>query len=328
MLVNSFQITEEMEKTYLSQISACENFIKDLNKKFDDSNMKLDTNINKTNPLIHLTRNYLKENANLAKNCLNDIYDENLTIYKSDHANFPYVIQSTNLVTVPETRGMQLEIDHDFNKTDFDKYNEILIKLNMVMSQNWRNFVNIIKSISFIKFEGRTDTKYFSGSYLPALGSMHMCKPFDILSILECLTHESSHFWLDQLEKNNEFAKDGWTKNEYYSPWREDKRPINGVVHGIYVFSNVALSLNEFKVNNPSEEDSSLMARICDLISQVEQGIEEMKICPDVLKLGRDIQNLSHDNIRSLYEHIDLSQLDLSRKKISNRKKEKIANWN
>ena len=117
-------------------------------------------------------------------------------------------------------------------------------------------------------------------------------------------------------------------KNEYYSPWREDKRPINGVVHGIYVFSNVALALNEFKTNNASEEDSSLMARICDLISQVEQGIEEMKICPDILKLGRDIQNLSQDNIKFLYENIDLSQLDLSRKKISNRKKEKIANWN
>ena len=35
-----------------------------------------------------------------------------------------YVIQST-IITVPETRGMQLELDKDFNETDFDKFNQI-----------------------------------------------------------------------------------------------------------------------------------------------------------------------------------------------------------
>jgi hypothetical protein len=59
------------------------------------------------------------------------------------------------------------------------------------------------------------------------------------------LLHEYSHIKLHLLSDcdpllDPEHHGDGWTKTYYYSPWREDPRPIKGILHGFFVFVEVA----------------------------------------------------------------------------------------
>jgi hypothetical protein len=67
----------------------------------------------------------------------------------------------------------------------------------------------------------------------------------DVALIAEQLTHEVSHAHLFALQESDpllapESHGDGWGDPLVYSPWRDDARPLNGLLHGAVVFSRVA----------------------------------------------------------------------------------------
>jgi len=55
------------------------------------------------------------------------------------------------------------------------------------------------------------------------------------LRIAESIIHEAMHLQLTLIENHIELVKPNSTDN-YYSPWRDEKRPARGVLHGLYVF--------------------------------------------------------------------------------------------
>lgn len=58
-----------------------------------------------------------------------------------------------------------------------------------------------------------------------------------ITTILENIIHEYHHDKLNLTMKFYDFISDKGGK--YFSPWRNDVRPVNGLVHGIYVFVEI-----------------------------------------------------------------------------------------
>ena len=67
----------------------------------------------------------------------------------------------------------------------------------------------------------------------------------DAALVAEQLTHELSHAHLFALQECDPLLEpdahgDGWGEPLAYSPWRDDARPLNGLLHGAVVFSRVA----------------------------------------------------------------------------------------
>lgn len=60
---------------------------------------------------------------------------------------------------------------------------------------------------------------------------------FSIATILENVIHEYHHNKLNLTMKFHNFLSD--KGGRYFSPWRNDVRPLNGLVHGIYVFTQI-----------------------------------------------------------------------------------------
>lgn len=64
--------------------------------------------------------------------------------------------------------------------------------------------------------------------------------------LAEMLIHEHSHNKLFLMQDIDPFLDPayhgtGWEDCSYYSPWRDDPRPLNGIFHGYVVFSEAAL---------------------------------------------------------------------------------------
>lgn len=87
------------------------------------------------------------------------------------------------------------------------------------------------------------------------------------LLVSEMIIHELSHQRLFRLQDedpliDSESYGSGWNECNYYSPWRDDPRPINGVFHGFIVFSEVSTFwLKLIMRNRLDEKDRNIAER-------------------------------------------------------------------
>lgn len=80
-----------------------------------------------------------------------------------------------------------------------------------------------------------------SGSRMEALGLIYLPVGRPLYELAECLLHEAMHqhlFRLGDVAPLFEPASD--RKEHYYSPWRNDPRPLLMTLHGAFVFTAVA----------------------------------------------------------------------------------------
>jgi hypothetical protein len=201
------------------------------------------------------------------------------------------VIDDGLLLTPVDTRGDQINFLKS-NETDRLSFLVNTKKLKDTLPIIWTDFVSIINTVTLVTVTGKEELlEHFSGSDSDRWGAMHMSNNMDLLNIAECLTHEASHHWMNLYEfyTSGEFIENGWTNNSFVSPWRRDKRPLMGIYHGIYVFSNVFIVLQY--LNNLYQKDCD---RLNYVGAQVKRGIEIMELnkkylSPNALKLLSDI---------------------------------------
>jgi hypothetical protein len=236
-------------------------------------------------PISFLLASELKKsnpNGDLILKCL-----ENL---KQNPINFG-VIDDGLLLTPVDTRGDQINFLKS-NETDRLSFLVNTKKLKDTLPIIWTDFVSIINTVTLVTITGKEELlEHFSGSDSDRWGAMHMSNNMDLLNIAECLTHEASHHWMNLYEfyTSGEFIENGWTNNSFVSPWRRDKRPLMGIYHGIYVFSNVFIVLQY--LNDLYQKDCD---RLNHVGAQVKRGIEIMELnkkylSPNALKLLSDI---------------------------------------
>lgn len=86
--------------------------------------------------------------------------------------------------------------------------------------------------------------------------------PFSALRVAEALVHEAMHLQLSIIDLFNPLLLGN--KKSSYSPWMGEFRPLLGVLHGMYVFSNIlrALELLVTKSRNSRPEHEYLINRI------------------------------------------------------------------
>ena len=62
--------------------------------------------------------------------------------------------------------------------------------------------------------------------------------PVSSLRVAESLLHEAMHLKLTLLEQEVAIVKPE-SQRVYYSPWRDEERPVRGVLHGMFVFAAI-----------------------------------------------------------------------------------------
>ncbi len=288
----------DINKIFLSSLK------KELQLKKIKNNIKIQEDA--SNPLTNLLYSNLKSNnQKIAKKYLNSLLNitnknKKKELFKSK--KFPSIYQNKLLIDLEETRNHKLILDKSISIKEVKKIYKLLNKLEKYLGKEWFNLIKVIKFMTIIKIKTKSNTNNFSGTSTNSLGAIHFCKPFTEIKLLECVTHEASHIWLDRLECSGlELAKNGWTQNKFRSPWRDDKRPISGIIHAVYVFSKVCIYLIKYYKKT---KNLNALRRIIYLSSKINSGLNILKKCDSIYPLGKKVNNISHNYYKEIYRFV------------------------
>jgi len=214
-------------------------------------------------------------------------------------------IQNNQLYMPPaDTRGESLNYT-EVNQKDEEIFFDNLSIAKKILGYKWEELISIVKVVTFVTITGKEELlTHFSGSNSDLWGAIHMNKNLGLLNIIECITHESSHHWLNLLEFYNkeELIIKGWDDNSYISPWRRDKRPLMGVLHGVYVFGNVFIVYNKLS-NIHTEYDTDRMYYIG---NQVKRGYEILQDNINLISMPTmDFIEKSRLDFLNVYNYLD-----------------------
>src|SRR5215213_9247880 len=100
-----------------------------------------------------------------------------------------------------------------------------------------RSIFTLVRSLHLIKLEDNAYDVSFSEPHIPF--SIFISVPnkrltADYLRVAEAIIHEAMHLQLTLIEKVVPLVDK--SENKYYSPWKEENRTVEGVLHALYVF--------------------------------------------------------------------------------------------
>lgn len=109
--------------------------------------------------------------------------------------------------------------------------------------------------------------------------------PINSLRVAEAIVHEAMHLQLTLVEKIVQLLKAG--DSLYYSPWKEEYRTSQGVLHALYVFRVIESFLENVSYNYNSD------TRLLNFIQTRRQEIKKQMLqvdsfvsCPDLTEIG------------------------------------------
>lgn len=150
-----------------------------------------------------------------------------------------------------------------------------------------------------------------SGTSSAIFGGYFLSETNNPLYLAEMLLHEFSHNKLRLLEEVCPlFLPDSPNLPRFYSPWRDDPRPLNGIQHGLYVFSAIAYFWLRVYFNSESPEERSLaQRRVATLQLQLNSAEEEFSEHAKLTEQGRIFLDEIRQRIQFLEKSISSWQL-------------------
>jgi HEXXH motif-containing protein len=109
--------------------------------------------------------------------------------------------------------------------------------------------------------------------------------PISRLRVAESILHEAMHLKLTLIENRIPLLKAD-SGNLYFSPWRDEKRPAGGVLHGLFVFRAIYEFYEEIGKNKlRSDEVEYLEFRNQQIKAEINQ-IQDFYLCHDLTEVG------------------------------------------
>jgi len=96
----------------------------------------------------------------------------------------------------------------------------------------------LVRCIQVVRSEHHEIDVSYSHPDIPYTIFISVCEddsPISNLRVAESIIHEAMHLKLTLLEKVTPLVRPDSTEL-FYSPWRDEMRPIQGVLHGLFVF--------------------------------------------------------------------------------------------
>ncbi|MFB5678266.1 HEXXH motif-containing putative peptide modification protein [Paenibacillus terreus] len=105
-------------------------------------------------------------------------------------------------------------------------------------------------------------------------GAVFMSHRSDLMWTTENLIHEFGHARLDQLFELDDLLLNS-ADERYPSPWREDLRPVKGILHGLFVFVRIALWYERVAEVVPHAAD--IRDRTQQVLAQIGQALDTLR---------------------------------------------------
>jgi HEXXH motif-containing protein len=165
------------------------------------------------------------------------------------------------------------------------------------------NFIqHIVRSICILKAESPEIDVSYSHPDIPFSIFVSVCEKQSLLSpirVAESILHESMHLLLTLIEQIHPIVNQGSTET-YYSPWRDEDRPIRGVIHGLFVFRAI---LEFYKILLNDNLRIEIFEFVQTRISSIRKEIQALSRFPDSDGLTLIGSKLAFNLIREMTKH-------------------------
>jgi hypothetical protein len=146
----------------------------------------------------------------------------------------------------------------------------------------------------------------------------------DTSVIVEALVHEYHHHKLNALLNLDPIIVEGSPEEIYYSPWRDDPRPLSGILQGIYVFQAVLeFGHKILKTDIPVLQEKRLQQRVYTAKQQLQTALKVLKINAEFSLIGQGLIEAIEENIDRVEPEISQTEKQL----IDVRLKEHQQKW-
>lgn len=191
-------------------------------------------------------------------------------------SNLQLEMTSAHLDTFYEENGLELLSEDEIEKSG------TLLKLSKAISvlhliePAYECITDLVCTIQVLRQpEPEVDLSY-SHPQIPFSIFLSVCEDDSTISnlrVAESILHEAMHLKLTLIENTVPLLKPN-DHSVYYSPWREDERPVGGVLHGLFVFKAILEFYKElYKTKKLLEADHYINTRN----SQVKKEIAQLK---------------------------------------------------
>lgn len=142
----------------------------------------------------------------------------------------------------------------------------------------------LVRAIHIIKPETEDYDISFSEPHIPF--SIFVSVPkrrvqTDALRVAEAIVHEAMHLQLTLIEQAVPLVETG--SRLYFSPWRDEHRPVQGILHALYVFRVIDSFLQELLPEDalPIESLDYIKGRRSQIACQIQE-INSFRNCSDL----------------------------------------------
>jgi len=146
----------------------------------------------------------------------------------------------------------------------------------------------LVRSIQVLKQEDPEIDVSYSHPKIPFSIFVSVChdsSPLSSLRVAESILHEAMHLKLTLLENVVILVKPN-TRNLFYSPWRIEKRPAQGILHGLFVFRAILAFYNDLeKILDPKIVASYINNRKEQITNEFVE-LKNFPLCPDLTLYG------------------------------------------
>ena len=144
----------------------------------------------------------------------------------------------------------------------------------------------------------RTGTSVFAASSTNAFGGVALSPKASATDLAEAVVHEIQHSKLNALMDLLPLHKE--SHSWFYAPWRDDPRPLGGVLHGIYAFTSVVEFWHVQRNLVPPAESRRGHFTFAYRCRLVRQAIDAIGAATELTDLGRRFVEASTNRLAVL----------------------------
>jgi hypothetical protein len=251
----------------------------------------------------------LKKESNHIISMRDDMKEDKIDIKKIGHQNRLFKTQITKhgfceLIFAKDISLFEEEYSERIStETSNDIFLSKLISkslelIEVAMPHLYSQMISFIRY--YIPMDAPNQLTHNSMSVKYLSGVIFISSAYNDFRLAEALVHEYHHNELYLLQETESLFKHN--DELYYSPFREDPRPLNGLFHAVYVFSGVAEFIKNIEDNviKLSDFKDSLIHRRKEVIRQVRFGLLQIPY-NELTILGKEIYDEAN-SIANLYE--------------------------
>ena len=191
--------------------------------------------------------------------------------------------------------------------------------LSLIDQYHHRTFAQLQDFIRLMAFKPGETGGYGNLSYSDLPGALICSAAANPYELAETLIHEFHHNRLFCIEEISPILLPADPADElptaYYSPWRNDPRPLRGVLHALYVFTPVCeFWLNLYRSDSPEILSDALMRDyICSqmimLSMQLQIGLDQLKTYGRFSEMGCQLFPAVVATVERLVEEVEALNL-------------------